>query len=194
MTAAATPFDLADVPAADPADLARLMSILIRNGHGLALLEGVERGARDAAETEFCSTDDIGGRTGAVAIVRFRALMQAFATPSFVGERLQRLFLDHGLALLPSLFRVAAAMRLNAERGFNPQRLLWSVAARQSQEAGPLQRRLEPEIVAAARPGGAQRRTTARHPGKDAPASSATVVFYPLSRAEQRVPSVSHSV
>jgi hypothetical protein len=114
ITAPPALLDPSDVPAADPAHLMRLMSILIRNGHGLVLLDGAKQAALDAAETEFWDATDL----------------QACA-----AERLQDLFLERGLALLPDLFQAAATMRLNTRRGFNRQSLLWRITGKRPPHA-----------------------------------------------------------
>jgi hypothetical protein len=130
ITAPPALLDPSDVPAADPAHLMRLMSILIRNGHGLVLLDGAKQAALDAAETEFWDATDLGSQARIAAIVRFRALLQACA-----AERLQDLFLERGLALLPDLFQAAATMRLNTRRGFNRQSLLWRITGKRPPHA-----------------------------------------------------------
>lgn len=117
-------FDPADVPRAEPEHLAHLMRILIREGQGLLLLRGVDDAVLEALEADFWREFGGGTASGVAAIVRFRALIDAFAS-----RRLRALLLNEGLPVLARVFRVAAGMRLNAARGLSPQGLVSGVAA-----------------------------------------------------------------
>lgn len=116
--------DPADVPEADPEDLARLMQILIRRGDGLMLLRGADDEVLRAVEAEFCAARTVRSNEMIAAIIRFRAVVDAFS-----ARRLQALLMREGLTLLETVFHIAARVRLNAARGFSPQGLLWGIAA-----------------------------------------------------------------
>lgn len=117
-------FDLADVPRTEPRHLERLMAILVRQGHGLMLIRGADDAVLRAVEAEFWAVSEGDTQSAVAAMVRFRAVVDAFA-----ARRLKSLLLNEGLAVLGAVFRVAASMRLNAARGFSPQGLVWGVAA-----------------------------------------------------------------
>lgn len=117
-------FDPTDVPAADPEHLARLLRILVRQGDGLMMLRGADAASLRAVETAFWAELDADTASGIAAIVRFRAVIDAFA-----ARKLRALLLNEGLPALARVLRVAAALRLNASRGFSPHHLLWGVAA-----------------------------------------------------------------
>lgn len=117
-------FDPTDVPNADPAHLMRMLAVLIRNGDGLVVLREPDPRAMKAIEAEFWADFSGDTATGVATVIRFRALIEVFA-----ARRLKSLLLREGLVVLQAAFRVAAGLRLNSARGFNPQGLVWAVTA-----------------------------------------------------------------
>jgi hypothetical protein len=115
----ATTFDLSDVPAADAADLAAAMRTLVENGRGLILLNGAGEADLDAARATLQQRYHGEPHRALTAFVRFRHLVEVFG-----ARRLQQLLLDNGHSLIAPAIAVAAKLRLNAHRGFNPQSFL----------------------------------------------------------------------
>lgn len=115
----ATSFDLSDVPAAEAADIAAAMRSLIENGRGLVLLNGASEADLDTARAAMQSRRHAEPQRALAAFVRFRHLTEVFAS-----RRLQQLLLDNGFALMAPAIAVAASLRLNGRRGFNPQQFL----------------------------------------------------------------------
>ena len=117
-------FDPTDVPRVDADHLARMLDLLVGSSQGLTMLRGTDAAAMTALERDFWR-DFIGETaTGVATLVRFRALMDAFAS-----RRLKSLLLHEGYAVLQAAFNVAAGIRLSTARGFNPQGLVWAVTA-----------------------------------------------------------------
>ncbi|KAB2920597.1 MAG: hypothetical protein F9K29_01805 [Hyphomicrobiaceae bacterium] len=114
MTAAV---DFSDLPLVAPEKLAVPMRFLIDSGRGLALLRGLSHAElREIDHAVWLAFgDDPAGRLALV--LRFRAFAEVFTC-----SRLRSLFLKRGLALLAPALKVAAGMRLNMERGFNPHK------------------------------------------------------------------------
>lgn len=115
----ATTFDLSDVPAADAADLAAAMRTLIENERGLVLLNGASEADLDTARAVIQSRHHTNPQRALTAFVRLRHLIEVFG-----ARRLQQMLLDNGHALVAPAIAVAARLRLNGHRGFNPQRFL----------------------------------------------------------------------
>ncbi|CAA2141901.1 hypothetical protein [Hyphomicrobium sp. ghe19] len=121
--------DLADVPAVEARELHFVMDMLIRSGQGLALLRGLKEEEIRSLETRIW-TDFEGSDVARLAVaLRFRALLDVFAS-----RRLKALFLDRGFRLLTSAALEAAQRPLNIRFGFNAQQLLLALNA----ETAPL--------------------------------------------------------
>ena len=120
----ATTFDISDVPVADTADLSAAMQTLIENGRALVLLNGASADDLDAACAVLQNRHRAAPHGSLAAVVRFRHLIEVFAT-----RRLQQLLLDTGYAAIAPALAVAARMRLNGHRGFNPQLFLLELSA-----------------------------------------------------------------
>jgi hypothetical protein len=112
-------FDLNDIPAADAADLAAAMRSLIEDGRGLVLLNGATEADLDTARAALQSRHQAEPQRALAAFVRFRHLIYVFG-----ARRLKQLMLDNGYALMAPAIAIAATLRLNGNRGFNPQRFL----------------------------------------------------------------------
>lgn len=115
-------WDLSDVPAVEANDLAALMRILIENGRGLVLLRGLEDNDLSAVQAEVQRRFHGQPQKALAVFVRFRQLVEVFG-----ARRLKNLMLDRGHALMAPAIAIAASLRLNANRGFNPQRFVLSL-------------------------------------------------------------------
>ena len=120
----ATTFDLSDVPAADAGDLAAAMRSLIENGRGLVLLNGASDADLDTARAALQSRHHAEPQRALTAFLRFRHLIDVFG-----ARRLQQLLLGNGHSLMAPAIAVAATLRLNGHRGFNPQSFLMAIGA-----------------------------------------------------------------
>jgi hypothetical protein len=120
----AAKINFADVPVVDASELNLVMQMLIEGGQGLALVRGLKeeeiRRLEDSLWAEFQ-----GDSEARLAIaLRFRALLDVFAS-----RRLKELFLDRGFRLLAAAVRQAAQRPLNIRFGFNAQQLLLALDA-----------------------------------------------------------------
>ena len=115
-------WDLTDIPAVDAADLAAAMRSLIEDGRGLVLLNGATEADLDTARAALQSRHHAEPQRALAAFVRFRHLVEVFG-----ARRLKDLMLDNGYALMAPAIAIAASLRLNGNRGFNPQRFLLSL-------------------------------------------------------------------
>lgn len=115
-------WDLSDVPAVESTDLAALMRTLIENGRGLVLLRGLEEEDLSAVQSEVQRRFHGQPQKALAVFVRFRQLVEVFG-----ARRIKTLMLDRGHALMAPAIAIAASLRLNANRGFNPQRFVLSL-------------------------------------------------------------------
>jgi hypothetical protein len=115
-------WDLTDIPAVDAADLAAAMRSLIEDGRGLVLLNGATEADLDTARAALQSRHHAEPQRALAAFVRFRHLAEVFG-----ARRLKDLMLGNGYALMAPAIAIAASLRLNGHRGFNPQRFLLSL-------------------------------------------------------------------
>jgi hypothetical protein len=132
-------FNLADVPVVDASDLGFVLQHLVDSGQGLALLRGLQeteiRDIEDRLWTEFQGANDARLATA----LRFRALLQVFAS-----RRLKALFLERGFRLLLAVAHEAATRPLNVRFGFNSQRMLGALDVATTHMAGGIQYRQMP--------------------------------------------------
>ena len=115
-------WDLTDIPAVDAADLAAAMRSLIEDGRGLVLINGATDADLDTARAALQSRHHAEPQRALAAFVRFRHLVEVFG-----ARRLKDLMLDNGYALMAPAIAIASSLRLNGNRGFNPQRFLLSL-------------------------------------------------------------------
>ena len=116
--------DLADVPVVEARELHFVMDMLTRSGQGLAFLRGLKEEEIRSLEARIWA-DFEGSDVARLAVaLRFRALLDVFAS-----RRLKALFLDRGFRLLASAAREAARRPLNIRFGFNAQQLLLALDA-----------------------------------------------------------------
>jgi hypothetical protein len=117
-------WDLTDVPAVEAADLAAAMRALVEGERGLILLRGLAEEDLDAVQAELKRRFHNEPQRALAAFVRFRHMVEVFS-----ARRLKDLMLDRGYALMAPAIAIAASLRLNANRGFNPQAFLMSLSA-----------------------------------------------------------------
>lgn len=140
-------WDLSDVPAVEANDLAALMRILIENGRGLVLLRGLEDNDLSAVQAEVQRRFHGQPQKALAVFVRFRQLVEVFG-----ARRLKNLMLDRGHALMAPAIAIAASLRLNANRGFNPQRFVLSLHDALSANVVAIEPRTEAAALEALQP------------------------------------------
>ena len=141
-------WDLTDVPAIASADLAAAMQALVADGRGLVLLRGLEDADLDTVQAELKRRFHTDPQTALAVFVRFRHLAEVFS-----ARRLKELMLERGFALIGPAIAIAASLRLNANRGFNPQKFLLALQDAQTDNVVPMPTREralpESELLAA---------------------------------------------
>jgi len=115
-------WDLTDVPAVATADLAAAMQALVDNERGLVLLRGLADEDLDTVQAELQRRFHGEPQRALAAFVRFRHMVEVFS-----ARRLKEMMLERGYALMAPAVAIAASLRLNANRGFNPQAFLLSL-------------------------------------------------------------------
>jgi hypothetical protein len=115
-------WDLTDIPAVDADDLGAAMRSLIEAGRGLVLLRGLSDADLDTAKATLQRRFHGEPQRALAAFVRFRHMADVFG-----ARRLRDMMLDRGHALLAPAMAIAASLRLNANRGFNPQQFVRSL-------------------------------------------------------------------
>ena len=120
----ATNFNLADVPVVEASKLDDVVQMLVEDGQGLVLLRGLKE--EEIRRIEAGLWADFQGHDEArlAVALRFRALLDVFAS-----RRLKALFLDRGFRLLAAAAREASRRPLNIRFGFNAQQLLLGLDA-----------------------------------------------------------------
>lgn len=113
MTTMLNTVNLSDVPLVNPAEVARPMQYMIDTGRGLAMLRGISQA--EMREVDHALWDELDPAQRVAVLVRFRCLVKVFG-----ARRLADLLMRNGYNLIAPAVHVAARMRLNADRGFNP--------------------------------------------------------------------------
>jgi hypothetical protein len=126
-------WDLTDVPAIASADLAAAMQALVADGRGLVLFRGLEDADLDTVQAELKRRFHADPQTALAVFVRFRHLAEVFS-----ARRLKELMLERGFALIGPAIAIAASLRLNANRGFNPQKFLLALQDTQTDNVVPM--------------------------------------------------------
>jgi hypothetical protein len=122
--------DPADVPYVAAKDLALPVRLMLASG-GSGPLRALTESEIKRIEHFYWRRSNA-GRTHKVAVLlRFRSLIDVLAT-----RRLDTMLAARGSEALRPILEIAAALRLNAKWGFNPQRFATALAASR-QEAGP---------------------------------------------------------
>lgn len=117
-----TTLDISDVPPVSTVELAIAVRLLIGGGKPLANAAGAtERDLREVESELWRRHSGIAGRKLAV-VLRLRALVDALG-----ARRIAKLIGDTGNGAKLALVEAAAGLRLNAERGFAPQHLVWAL-------------------------------------------------------------------
>ncbi|MCL4766459.1 MAG: hypothetical protein KJZ80_09525 [Hyphomicrobiaceae bacterium] len=117
-------WDPSDVPAVAAENIAAPMRRLIAESRGLVLLRGMT--PEDAALVEASLRQRLGKEPSRelAALMRFRALVDVFAS-----RRLRELMLERGHEVIAPALQTAAQLRLNLKWGFNPQRFTRALTA-----------------------------------------------------------------
>lgn len=116
--------DLADVPVVNASELNVIMEMLIERGQGLALLRGLREDEIRVLENDLWAEFEVPDASRLATALRFRALLDVFAS-----RRLKALFLDRGFRIWAVAVREAARRPLNIRFGFNAQQLLMALDA-----------------------------------------------------------------
>lgn len=132
----ATTWDLTDVPTVAAADLAGAMRALIEAGRGAVLLRGLEDEDFDLVQGELKRRFGGEPQKALAAFVRFRQMVEVFA-----ARRLQSAMLERGFAIIAPAIAIAASLRLNANRGFNPQQFTMALKDALAANVVPLEPR-----------------------------------------------------
>ena len=115
-------WDLTDVPTVEVADLAAVMRALIDDGRGLVLRRGISDEDMNAVHAEVQRRFHGEPQRALAVFVRFRNLVEVFS-----ARRLKDMLMEHGFPMIAPALAIAASLRLNAQRGFNPQHFLMSL-------------------------------------------------------------------
>ncbi len=117
-----TTLDISDVPPVSTVELAIAVRLLIGGGKPLAnAAQATEPDLRGVESELWSRHEGIAGRKLAVAL-RLRALVAALG-----ARRIAALIGDTGNGAKLALVEAAASLRLNANRGFVPQHLVWAL-------------------------------------------------------------------
>jgi hypothetical protein len=107
--------NLSDVALADPQHLALAMRHMVDAGRGLAMLRGITKEELRAVDAVLSGVLGHDPAQRISVLVRFRCMIEVFR-----ARRLADLLMHTGHNLIAPAVQVAASMRLNADRGFNP--------------------------------------------------------------------------
>ena len=114
-------WDLTDVPAVEVTDLAAVMRALIDDGRGSVLRRGISDEDMNAVHAEVQRRFHGEPQRALAVFVRFRNLVDVFS-----ARRLKDRLMERGFPMIAPAIAIAASLRLNAQRGFNPQHFLMS--------------------------------------------------------------------
>jgi hypothetical protein len=104
-----------DVAVVNPQNLALAMQHMVNAGRGLVMLRGITKD--ELREVNALLSHALGHDPAQrlAVLMRLRCLIEVFR-----ARRLADLLMRTGYNLIAPAVRVAASMRLNADRGFNP--------------------------------------------------------------------------
>lgn len=111
--------DITDVPVVAAAELALAMRFLEGRRQSLLAAAGPAEAALRAAEQTFWQGVSGDPQRKLAVMLRLRCLVVLLS-----NRRMQELAGLYGLTLVPRALEIAAAHRLNAKFGFNPQKFL----------------------------------------------------------------------
>jgi hypothetical protein len=120
--------NLADVPQVAASDLDLPMQFLIANGQGLALLKGLTEKEIRHLENHIWSVYEGSAERRLAVALRFRALLDVFAS-----RRLKQLLIERGFKVVAAAIAQASEQRLNARFGFSAQKLFLTIEEATSQ-------------------------------------------------------------
>ena len=115
-------WDLTDVPTVAADDLSGAMRALIEAGRGAVFLRGLAEEDFDMVQAELKHRFHAEPQQALAAFVRFRHMVEVFGT-----RRLKNTMMDRGYAVIAHAIAIAATLRLNANRGFNPQQFVMAL-------------------------------------------------------------------
>lgn len=115
-------WNLTDVPAVAPTDLAAAMRTLVEAERGLVLLRGLADEDLSTVQAELQRRFHGDPQRALAVFVRFRSMVDVFS-----ARRLKDMMMDRGYAMIAPAIAIAATLRLNASRGFNPQQYVVSL-------------------------------------------------------------------
>ncbi|MEO1205754.1 MAG: hypothetical protein AAFV45_05425 [Pseudomonadota bacterium] len=121
------PFDIADVPTVAADRMEQALNQMIATGHTSVLFKGHSRSAREQFEDHFWADFEGSTAEGVAILVRLWSLIDVLQS-----RRLARILLSNGFAVLQPLARAAANLRLNANWGFAPQKVVWWVSSQRA--------------------------------------------------------------
>jgi hypothetical protein len=122
MEAVMSALDYCDIALVDQTDLAIALNVVVAGGHGSVFIFGGTERVRDEVFATLVARG-FGSNADAV-VVRLWALVAVLQ-----HRRLHQVLLENGHGVLAVMAKVASCQRLNAGRGFNPQKLLLAVLA-----------------------------------------------------------------
>ena len=125
-----TMINTADVPAVSVQDLFMPMRALILQGRGLALIKGLSESDLRTLENEIWAHFKGSSETRLAVALRFRALLDVFAS-----RRLKDLMLQRGFKLIALAITEASTQRLNTRFGFSPQKFVAALSTETVQPA-----------------------------------------------------------
>lgn len=115
-------FEISDVPTVAASELETLVEVLVSCGHARAVFKGHDTSIRKDVEAAFWAEFRGSTAEGVAVLIRFWSLIDVLS-----ARRLARVVLEQGFAVLKPLARSVAKLRLNANWGFAPQRVLWAL-------------------------------------------------------------------
>lgn len=137
--------DRCDVPTVNLHDLYAPMRRLIEEGRGLALLNGLSETEIRDVESQIWTTFADRPQARLAIALRFRALLDVFAT-----RRLRQEFMDQGFKLIARAVAEASKQRLNTRFGFTAQKFVVALAPTAEPQTDALHRIETQELAIAA--------------------------------------------
>ncbi|MEO1281153.1 MAG: hypothetical protein AAFV69_05395 [Pseudomonadota bacterium] len=118
------PFDISDVPMVAGPQMEQAIDLIVMSGNTRVLFDGHTPQTRERFEDRFWQSFKGSTAEGVAVLVRLWSLVDVLQS-----RRLSQMVLTHGFSILRPLARAAAGLRLNAEWGFAPQKVIWSVTS-----------------------------------------------------------------
>ena len=131
-------FDQSDVPLVRSSDMTTALRAVVEAGRARVFFEGADASDRSLIEGAFWKSYQGEAAQGGITLLRLWCLIDALQT-----RRLNVRLLDRGFSFLDAAVIAAAELRLNLERGFAPQWLIWAVDRAEAQGVSHPQQRYE---------------------------------------------------